>query len=108
MSNYALVPQKQGYYVKQRLTPEDVAPLLELLLREGRVVGQGLLHSLAFRLVMLYDLYVRVLQVSDSQACRILRVSLTLARATVTMPVLLRVSPRTSFVSISVSRLRPP
>ena len=28
---------------------------------------------------MLYDLYVRVLQVSDSQACRILRVSLTLA-----------------------------
>ena len=56
---------------------------------------------------MLDDLNVRVLEVGDSQASRVLRVALTLTGAPMAVSVLLRVSSRTRLVSISAGWLRP-
>lgn len=49
------------------LTPELVAPLLQLRLRERCVVLKGPLDSLAYHFALIDDLDARVHQVSDAQ-----------------------------------------
>lgn len=49
------------------LTPELVAPLLQLRLRERCVILKGPLDSLAYHFALIDDLDARVHQVSDAQ-----------------------------------------
>ena len=60
------------------LTPELLSPLFKLFDSVGCVVAKCLLNSLSYRLVVLYNLHLRVLQVRYPQASAVLCVALPL------------------------------